>query len=313
MSDLTKNDLPKKNGGALSTLSIVGAMAIFGTIGIFRRFIPIGSGLLAMIRGIVGALGILVFMYAAKHRPHWNIIGRNAWGLILTGACIGFNWILLFEAYRFTTVAIATLCNYMAPVFVMAISPILLKEKLETKRILCILAAFIGMVLVTGVLGEKKAGSDIRGILLGLASAVLYAAAVLGNKQIAARPKAEGLTGYDRTLIQVFVAGAVLIPYVLIRKEVDLSLWNAKVAIMVLIVCLIHTGLAYCLYFGAMDALSAQRIALLSYLDPILAVILSMIILREPMNLAEAIGAVIVLGATIVSELPLDGQQSGKQ
>ena len=269
-------------------------MLIFGTIGIFRRWIPLPSGLLAMLRGLIGALALLPVAGrrgAFRRKPD----GKALPLLILSGAMMGFNWILLFEAYRFTSVAVATLCYYMAPVFVLLASPLLLKERLTRRKALCAALALLGMALVSGVDAGAGAGG-FRGPLLALGAAMLYASVVLLNK---------GLSGIDpwlRTLTQLSTAGVVLLPYVLAAEDLSALTITAGTALLTLLVGAVHTGLAYALYFGSIEYISAQTAALFSYIDPIAAVLLSALILREPLGVREALGALLILGATMVGE-----------
>lgn len=272
------------------------SMLIFGTIGIFRRYIPLPSSLLAMARGAIGTLFLLSVMAFQKKRPDMALIRRKGVWLALSGALMGFNWILLFEAYNYTTVATATLCYYMAPIFVIMASPFLLRERLSGKKLICVAVALLGMVLVSGVLSQEGTVS-LTGVLLGLGAAVLYASVVLLNKRIGAMP------AYDKTIVQLFSAAAVLLPYVLLTEDVSQIAFTGGAVALLAVVGIVHTGVAYALYFGSMDGLRAQTIALLSYIDPASAILLSAMFLREPIGIAEAVGAVMILGAAIVSEL----------
>lgn len=273
-------------------LGLIAAMVIFGSIGIFRRYIPLPSGMIGACRGVIGAAFLLAVSLARGQKPRWSAIRPNLWKLLFSGAAMGFNWILLFEAYRYTSVATATLCYYMAPVFVLLASPFLLGEKLTLRKLLCALAAVLGVVLVSGV-GE--AGS-LRGILLGLGAAVLYATVVLMNKTFS------GVSTEDRTMLQLFSAGAVLVPYTLLAENTTGVALGGTSIIMLLVVGAVHTGLAYWLYFGALKALPAQTAALYSYIDPIVAILLSALLLGEALTPLGILGAVLVLGATLISE-----------
>ena len=278
-------------------LQIILSMVIFGTIGLFRRWIDQPSGLIAMSRGLAGAL-VLFLAYALRGKK----TGKTALKpvlllLVLSGIMMGFNWIFLFEAYRYTSIAVATVCYYMAPLFVLAASPLILKEKLSLKQVLCILAALAGVVLVSGLPGG---GADsigaLRGIIFGLMAAVLYAGVVLINRKIGS------MDAMIKTMIQLFSAGAVLIPYVLLAERNAVKPFGGLSLVMLLIVCVVHTGAAYLLYFGSMEYLETHTIALLSYIDPVVAVILSAVLLREKFGIPELIGCVLVIGAAILSE-----------
>lgn len=282
-----------------SKLMFLTAMFIFGSIGIFRRYIPLPSGTIAMCRGFIGVLFLLAAMMVLRKKFSKTAIKANLMVLCISGALIGFNWIFLFEAYNYTTVATATLCYYMAPVFVILMSPIVLKEKLTGKKLICAMVALAGMVLVSGVLEVGVSGlAELRGILFGLVAGLLYGNIMLLNKKL------HDIEGYDKSLVQLFMAALVLVPYVLLVEwdAVVAVSWTPLVVIMLLIVGMIHTGFAYTIYFGAMGGMKAQTIALYSYLDPIIAVILSAVLLHESLSIAGWIGAVLIIGATAISE-----------
>ena len=274
------------------------SMIIFGTIGIFRRYIPLPSGLIAFSRGLIGMLFLLGFVAIRGIRLSGENIRRNGWKLLLSGAFLGFNWILLFEAYRYTSVAVATLCYYMAPLLVVLVSPLLFGESLGGRKLLCVAIALAGMVLVSGVvdsdLGTQTNG---KGILLGLGAAVLYASVVLMNKKIG------GISSYEKTIVQLGTAAAVILPYTLLAETADPQAWTLRAVLCLLFVGIVHTGVAYALYFGAVSDMKAQTAALFSYLDPVVAILLSALLLGEPMTLAVGIGAVLVLGAALLCEM----------
>ena len=279
--------------------SLILAMVIFGTIGIFRKYIPLPSGIVACARGILGVAFLLIFIKVKKIKMDREAIKKHLAILLVSGGFIGLNWVLLFESYRYTSVAVATLCYYMAPIFVMIVSLFLLKEKLTGRKMLCVIVALIGMVFVSGVLdGGITDISELKGILFGLGAAALYASVVMMNQKLREVPT------YDKTIMQLGAAAVVLIPYILFVEDLSAVTLTPLMAIMLIIVGVVHTGIAYALYFGSMNGLKAQTVALFSYIDPIVAIILSALFLKEPMTVYSAIGAVLVLGATMISELP---------
>lgn len=288
-----------KNERLLAISEILGAMVIFGTIGVFRRHLPFSSGLIALARGLIGVLFLLCVLLVRGRHLSFAAIKKNLLILLISGALIGFNWILLFEAYRYTSVATATLCYYMAPVFVIIASPFFLKERMTVKKAIVAVTALVGMVLVSDILSTGiQEVSEIRGILLGLGAAVLYASVIILNKKL------KDISSYDRTTVQLGASFIVLLPYVIITENVsDIKIAVPTVLLLVL-VGIVHTGIAYAMYFSSMEKLPAQTVAIFSYLDPILAVLLSAIILHEKMSVLGVIGAVLILGATLLGELP---------
>ena len=281
-----------------ANMAFVLSVVIFGTIGIFRRYIPLPSGLIAFSRGLIGMLFLLAFVTLRGIRLSKENIRRNGWKLLLSGAFLGFNWILLFEAYRYTSVAVATLCYYMAPILVVLVSPLLFGESLGGRKLLCVVVALVGMVLVSGVVDSGFGGGDnLKGVLLGLGAAVLYASVVLMNKKIT------GISSYEKTIVQLGTAAAVILPYTLLTESVDPQAWTLRAVLCLVLVGIVHTGVAYALYFGAVSDMKAQTAALFSDLDPVVAILLSALLLGEPMTLAVGIGAVLVLGAALLCEM----------
>jgi len=278
-------------------LMLVLAMVIYGTIGIFRRMIPLSSGVIAFSRGIIGSVFLLLLNQGKGKRLSFAIGRRPILGLILSGALMGFNWILLFEAYNYTSVATATLCYYMQPVIVILASAVLFREKLTLQRGICAFAALVGMVLVSGLpeQGIPEPG-ELRGILLGLGAAVLYASVVLLNKSIT------GVGTYEKTIVQLLSSAAVLILYLILTENLPALRFTAGTLGLLLLLGVLHTGVAYALYFGSLEDLPAQTAAILGYIDPVTAVLLSLLLLREPMTALSALGAVLILGAAAVSE-----------
>lgn len=284
-----------------ATLSLITAVLLFGTIGIFRAYTPLPSGLLSMSRGLIGALFLFFVMLCTREKLSGKAIRKNIPLLGISGAMIGLNWILLFEAYNYTTVPVATLCYYMAPIFVILASPIVLKERLTKKKLLCTLVAFIGITLVIfgSDAGDTADGKNhLLGILLGIGAAALYAGDILINKVI------EGVTAKERTFTQLAVAGIVCIPYTLFAENLGAVKFTTASVILLLVMGVLHTGIAYTLYFGAMKKLPAQTVALLSYIDPVASVILAVWLLPgSVLTAAGWIGALLVLGAAVVSEM----------
>lgn len=282
-------------------VQLMASMTIFGTIGIFVRYIPLPSSVLALVRGFIGALFVFLFLKCKNRSISKEAVRQNLKMLCLSGIALGVNWILLFEAYRYTTVATATLCYYLAPIFVILVSPVLLQERLTAKKAVCVFFALLGMVFVSGVLQTGiPALSEAKGILYGLGAAVFYASVILMNKKI------KEISAYDKTIMQLGVAAVVLLPYILLTENIGAlaaSLTPFAVG-MLLLVGVVHTGIAYVLYFGSMKDLKANTIAIFSYIDPIVAILLSALFLKESMGLYGVIGAVLVLGSTFISELP---------
>ncbi|MBQ6934287.1 MAG: EamA family transporter [Clostridia bacterium] len=281
-----------------SRLMLAASMSIFGTLAPFVRNIAVTSGELALYRAILATIIITSFMVITKQKIPFRDIRKELPLLLLSGAGMGINWILLFEAYKYTTVSVATLSYYFAPVIVTAVSPFLFKEKLTKKQLICFAMSTLGIILITGI-GDMSGGSNhITGIMFALGAAVLYASVVLVNKFI------RNVNGIHRTLLQFLSAIVVLIPYIIATSGITLANLDAKGWICLLVIGIVHTGLAYCMYFTALKDVSGQQAAILSYIDPLVAVLISVTLLGESMNIMQIIGGALILGFTLWNELP---------
>nr|WP_309099162.1 DMT family transporter [Fredinandcohnia onubensis] len=274
-------------------------MLIFGSIGLFVKNIDLSSSEMALFRGTIGSLFLIGAIFLVKQKFSLKMSKRNLILLLLSGAALGFNWIFLFESYRYTTISNATLSYYFAPVFVMILAPLLLKEKWTWMKGTSIVFAFVGLLLVVNPGVETSVGTYNHpvGILNGLLAAAFYASMILINKFI------KGLSDFETTIMQLSMASIVLFPYVLATQSLNYTGLGLQSISLLLMVGVIHTGVAYLLYFSAIKKLKGQTIAVLSYIDPISAVIMAAIILNESMNFIQIVGGVLILGSTLISEI----------
>lgn len=277
---------------------LVAAMLIFGSIGVFVKKIDLSSSEIAFLRGVIGSLFLICASFFVRQKPSLQSIKENGLLLGLSGTAIGLNWIFLFESYKFTTISNATLSYYFAPIFVMILAPFVLKEKLTRLKVGSILGAMVGLFLIVNIGDTTTTGSYNHpvGILFGLSAAALYASVILMNKFI------KNLSGYETTLVQLIVAALVLLPYILTKEHMSFSDLNSSSILFILILGIVHTGIAYFLYFTAVKELKGQTIAVLSYIDPISAVIIAAIFLGESMSFIQMIGGFLILSSTFLSE-----------
>ena len=283
-----------KKSGARGLLVI--SMVVFGTLALFTRNIAVTSGELALYRAILAAGLITLYLLVTRQRIDLSAIRKEAPLLLLSGVAMGINWILLFEAYRYTTVSAATLSYYFAPVIVTVVCPLLFRERLTRKQVLCFAMSTLGLVLIIGVGELGDGGTDLKGICFGLGAAVFYAAVILLNKFI------KGVAGIHRTLLQFLAAIVTLLPYVAVTSGFHPEVLDGLGWSCLLTVGLLHTGVTYCLYFSALKDLSGQEAAILSYIDPLVAVLVSVLILHEGMTPLQVLGGAMILGFTLWNE-----------
>lgn len=286
----------EKKKTAMPIIMLITSMCIFGTIGLLRKYILLSSSLVALSRAVIGALFLLAVILIKRKKPDFLAIKNNIVPLIVSSLALGFNWVLLFEAYSYLSVASATLIYYLAPTLVIFVSVPLFKDKLTLKHVICAVVSLVGMVLVSGVL-DSGISFNLTGILLALGAMLLYTTVVILNR------KSKDVPPFDRTFVQLVIASAVLLPYVLITDK-TLFLYADGLSIGLLICAgIVHTGIAYLLYFASVGSLKSHTVAFFSYIDPTLAVILSFTVLNENFSVLSVIGAVLIIGSSIISEL----------
>ena len=279
-------------------IQLTTSMLVFSSIGIFVKYIPMPSSVIAFARGLIGMIFLLLVVLVSKNKLSRENIKNNMLVLALSGAAIGFNWIFLFEAYNYTTVATATLTYYLAPFFVMLASPFFLKEKLTLKQFCCLVGALVGMVFVSGIVKNGIPDADeIKGILFGLGAAMLYATVIILNKKL------KEISAYEKTIMQLGTAAVVVLPYALLTEDFSSISFSALPVILLFVAGIVHTGIAYAFYFNSMKDLKAQTVAIFSYIDPAVAIILSAVVLKEKMDIYGIIGAVLILGSAFISEI----------
>lgn len=279
-------------------IMLIISMTVFGTIGLFVKNISLSSGEIALWRAVLAAALIGIFLLITRQRIPFRKIKKEIPILLASGCAMGINWIFLFEAYKYTSVSAATLSYYFAPIIVTLVCPFLFKEKMGAKGWICFGASTVGIVLITGLGNISEGSNHFLGILFGLLAALFYATVIILNKFI------KNVGGIHRTFLQFLAAVVTLIPYVLFTSGIQVHTLSGKGIVYLLIVGLIHTGVTYCLYFSSLGALKGSEAAILSYIDPLVAVLVSVFILGEKMSILQIIGGLLILGFTLWNELP---------
>ncbi len=285
--------MDERRGMSAKTMNIM-AMSAFGTISIFVRNVKLSSMEIAFWRGII-AIFVLCFIRKIMGKQKRHPIEAGQKGLLfLSGMAVGLNWVFLFLAYEYTSVASATLAYYFAPAIVMALCPLLFKEKITRFQLFCFLMSTLGLVLVIG--GGNLSGGSMKGICFGLGAACFYAAVVLGNKFIS-----EG-SGLERTMVQF--AGASVLLFLIVLCKGGFQIQHASVFSLanLIVIGVFHTGSCYWMYFVSIKELKGQQTAILSYIDPFVAILVSLFVFREPVSLLQGIGALLILGFTCLYE-----------
>ena len=283
-----------------SRMQLIFTLLLFGTIGTLSRYINMPSRIICLGRAFFGAVTILILLAARREKPDAEAIRRNRWWLLLSSALMCCNWICQFEAYKYTTIATSTLCYYMQPVFYILAGAVVLKEKLTPRKIICVAVAFCGMILVSGVLQTGLHLSELKGVIFGVCGGFFYAMVVLINKYM------KDISPVNTTIMQLALVSLIMLPYSAATGAFSEVSITAAGIICLLTLGVLHTGTGYIIYFDAVNKLPTQTVGILSYIDPVEAVLLSAFFLREPVNIYTVMGAVLILGAAAVSELTGD-------
>lgn len=287
---------------AAERLGYIAAVILYGTIGMCLRWVGVPSEIVAMYRGAIGSLFICIWLRLRGGRPDLEAVRRNLKWLVIAGVSLGLNWIFLFAAYDRTSVAVASLCNYMAPVTVILIAPLVLREKPDMRKIPCVAAAFAGIILVSGV-WNGSVGS-VSGVIMGLLAAACFVVIVICNRKL------RDIPALDKSIVQLAISAVTIMPYVLIHNRGRVITADARSVLIILMLGLVHTGIAYVMYFGGMGSLPVQTVAILGYLEPVVSVLCSALFLHEPLDAAGWVGAALIIGAAVVSECMGDRSQA---
>lgn len=279
-----------------SKIQFILSMIIFGTMGLVVRYIDLSSSETALLSSSIGCLFLIIVFFMMKKTIPWKLVKANAYILFLSGIALGGNWIFLYQSYDHTTLTNATLGYYFAPVFVMILSPFVLKEQLPVKKIVCIGIAIIGMLLVVGNGISASGTQDLLGIFFGLVAAAFYAALMLINKFI------HHMGRLEITIIQLGITALLLLPYVFFTEGFGIFGVSRSSVPFIIILGIVNTGIGFWLFFSGMQKLKGQSIAMLSYVDPFVAILISAIILQEQMTIVQMLGGALLLGSTFVSE-----------
>lgn len=290
----------ESSGHSRDRLQLIFTLMLFGTIGTLSRYIEMPSSVICLGRAFLGVITILIMLTFRKQKPDLEAIRHNIGWLILSSSLMCINWICQFEAFKYTTIAISTLCYYMEPVFYILSAAVLLHEKLSAKKLICVCVAFCGMISVSGVIQTGFHLSELKGVLFAVTGGFFYAMVVLINKYM------KDIEPVDTTVTQLALVTVMMLPYSAATGAFgDVRLTAAGIACLIILGAL-HTGIAYIIYFDSVNKLPAQTVGILSYIDPVEAVLLSALFLKEPLTIWTIAGAVMILGATAVSELGAD-------
>lgn len=269
---------------------ITASMLIWGSVGIFARFSTLDGLSLAFLRVLMGSGIFLLFSIRdggwlgrafSSVRPR---IGQ----VFLLGMALALNWVFFFSAVIYTTIAKATLIYYLAPILVVLLAGLLLGERITRGRLFYVGMAFLGALMIALQERPSLSSSDFLGVVFALAGAFFYALVTLLGRHL------RDVESDALTFFQLLFATIVLFPLILWR---GLPLTPKALAVSFLI-ALLHTFLALLIYMDGLKEVEAGEAALLSYLDPLSAVLYAFLVFGEvPTGMTLAGGAFILLAS----------------
>lgn len=269
-------------------------MIIWGSLGVFTKSIPLSALSLAFLRASIALPVLLVAM-------KMNKAGKVEWArlkpYLVSGVLLGFGWLTLFYGFKHTSISSAVIIYNMCPVYVMIAAPLILKESISKLQIAVILCSFLGLFLIVG--HNVSEGYGYMGMALSAISGMIYAAIVLINRGIKCR-----VDNQTATLVQIFTAMLVLLPFVLMEGNI-LTVVNldTRAIVFTILVGILHTGVAYTLFFSLYAHMKSVEIVSYSYLEPLFGILFSVIIVGERLTIMQIIGGLLILGSTYVGEM----------
>ena len=277
-----------------SYLKYIFALLLFGSNGIVASLIHLSSYEIVLLRTLIGSLLLIAIFFIAREKLTFYKYKTQSIFLAVSGIAMGTSWIFLYEAYDEIGVSLASLAYYCGPVIVMILSPFLFGEKLTRIKVCSFLVVLVGIFLVNGTAFEN--GVSVWGLACGLLSAVCYSLMVMFNK------KAKDITGLENSMLQLFVAFLTVAIFVGIKQGYRMEI-DTQSIIPILVLGLLNTGIGCYFYFSSIGKLPVQTVAICGYLEPLSAVLFSVIFLKETMLPIQIIGAVLIIGGAILGEI----------
>lgn len=276
-----------------SYLKYIFALLLFGSNGIVASLIHLSSYEIVLLRTLIGSLLLIAIFFMAREKLTFYKYKTQSIFLAVSGIAMGTSWIFLYEAYDEIGVSLASLAYYCGPVIVMILSPILFRERLTKLKVCSFLVVLVGIFLVNGTAFEN--GVSVWGLACGLLSAVCYSLMVMFNK------KAKDITGLENSMLQLFVAFLTVAVFVGIKQGYRMQI-DTQSIIPILVLGLLNTGIGCYFYFSSIGKLPVQTVAICGYLEPLSAVVFSVIFLKETMLPMQIIGAVLIIGGAMLGE-----------
>lgn len=270
------------------------ALLLFGSNGIVASRISLNSCEIVLLRTLIGSL-LLMLIFLLQRKPFDFIKHKkDLIFLVISSIAMGASWMFLYEAYKQVGVSLASLAYYCGPIIVMILSPVIFHEKFIWPQIAGFLCVLIGIFLVNGQAIQD--GNRNLGLICGAMSAIMYALMIIFNKKVAK------ITGFENSLLQLTISFLTVAIFVGTKQGFAMSIASSD-WVPIFILGIINTGIGCFLYFSSIGFLSVHTVAVCGYLEPLSAVVFSVIFLQEKMQQIQIIGAVMILGGAVFGEV----------
>ncbi|MFD6432641.1 DMT family transporter [Streptomyces venezuelae] len=286
-----------KLSGRTGTAQLTAAMMLSGTLGIFVVESGASAFNVVFFRVLFGALALGAYAFARGYFRDHGLTLKKLGLAALGGVFIVFNWVFLFKAYEASSISLATVVYHTQPFLLVLLSALVLRERLTRSQLGWLVAAFAGLILVSGV-RPGDAGS-LAGIGLALAAAVLYALSTLVTMGVPPRVQQGGsVTGVRPhliALVQVVVGIPLLLPFTDFGAMGGTGTgwaWLAGLGV-------IHTGLMYVLMYAAYAKLPTAKIAVLAFTYPAVAMVADWAVYGHHIGLVQALGVPLIVAASL--------------
>jgi len=271
-------------------LLVISSMLVWGSIGIFVRYIDQPPEVIVFFRVFIAFIALVILRLIKKKDNLSNKLSFKEYSILsMSGLFISLNWLFFFRAIKVTTIASATMSYYMAPVIVTVLSVFLLKESINKKTLIAVGLSFSGIILMTSMGAQKSNDFNITGVGYGVIAAFFYALVTISVKKLREVPS------HKISLFQMAISSLIFLPAIRQMKTFNALSWT-----LMIIVGVIHTCIALNLYFEGIKRIKVQHVGVLSYIDPLGAVILAGIFFNERPEVTTLIGGGLILSATYI-------------
>ena len=271
-------------------LLMISSMIIWGSVGIFVRYIDQPPEVIVFFRVFIAFIALGILKFTKKKDNSGNALSMKEYLILsMSGLFIALNWFFFFRAIKVTTIASATMSYYVAPVIVTLLSVFLLKESINKKTLIAVGLSFSGIILMTLMGSQKGSNFNIVGVGYGLIAAFFYALVTISVKKL------KDVPSHKISFFQMGISSLIFLPVIRHMRS-----FNAMSLILMIVVGVIHTCIALNLYFEGIKRIKVQHVGVLSYIDPLVAVILGGVFFNEMPGISTIVGGGMILSATYI-------------